>query len=161
MKSNAIQPRQVGVWVDHEKALIVTLVGEGHSIKIVQGDVGPKHKSTGGVRSGRPYWHRSIESAKRQSIRRTNQLQHFYHHVEDEILEADQLILLGPGGAKEEFATFLSQNRRFDCEKLTASVSVPSHMTEPQIVAHIKKVFGHPAPRKTILAAGMPQPSWQ
>jgi hypothetical protein len=146
--------RLVGVWIDHEKAIVVTLSRGITDVQTVLGDVEPKHRSTGGTRSGHPYSHRSVESTSAQSAWRLEQIRRLFDQVEALIDGADELVVLGPGEAKDEFATFLGDTHRQGTPSVKASATVPSHLTEPQIAAQVREMFGHPSPRKKVTIAG-------
>jgi stalled ribosome rescue protein Dom34 len=87
--------RNVGVWIDHRKAVIVSLSDKGEEIHEIPSQM-EKH-----VRfSGEAEEH----SAEDQRDRRfTGHLDKYYDTVVSSILDADTILILGPGEAKGEF----------------------------------------------------------
>ena len=153
MEKNVQMPRQVGVCIDHKKAVVVFLHGGLGSVKVLLSDVESKHKSTGGTRSSRPFWHRSVESANRQDLHRREGLRRFYEAVGAAIGGCDELVV-GHAAAKEEFLLhFLAQAASKPV--IRASMTV-AHLTEPQIVALVREQFGVAAPRRIMNTAGAP-----
>jgi hypothetical protein len=43
---------QVGLWIDHRKAVIVTVSGEGEATRLVESNVEKRVRYSGGARSG-------------------------------------------------------------------------------------------------------------
>ena len=138
--------QKIGLWLDYERALIVRLNEASVEIDHINSSVEPKRRSTGGVRSSRPYWHRSVNSAKKQDTRRDQEIQRYFSELEAALGKPDSLYIVGPGEAKQNFRNYLlddgfSENQVDFCD--TSS----SRETEGQIVARIKAHFGMDAPR--------------
>ena len=129
----------VGLWVDHLKAFIISLKPDGDVIaKTIESEVEPLVKSTGGGRTKTPYSKGGVSPEKSKS-RRQHQIKEFYNQIIMEISHADKIYLFGPGPAKKE----LNQ----EIQKVVAlapkviAVEPADKMTEPQIIAKVRNFY--------------------
>lgn len=137
-----------GIWMDQTKAIIVRVNGDDTSVEHLTTTVEPKHKSTSGVRSKRPYWHRTVNSAKRNELHREGDIRRFFERVETAIGNEVPLIVCGPGEGKEAFCRYLEEHRR----ARPATATTTSRLTEAQIIARLKAACGVHPERKILRA---------
>jgi stalled ribosome rescue protein Dom34 len=87
--------KNVGVWIDHRKAIIVSLGEKGEEIREILSDMEKHIRFSGGAQ---------VASAEDQRDRRfTGHLDKYYDKVVSSIHDADSILILGPGEAKGEF----------------------------------------------------------
>jgi stalled ribosome rescue protein Dom34 len=87
--------KNVGVWIDHRKAVIVNLRDQGEEIREIPSDIEKHVRFSGGAQ---------VASAEDQRDRRfTGHLDKYYDKVVSCIRDADSILILGPGEAKGEF----------------------------------------------------------
>jgi stalled ribosome rescue protein Dom34 len=87
--------KNVGVWIDHRKAVIVSIKEKGEEIHEVPSDMEKHIRFSGGAQ---------VASAEDQRDRRfTGHLDKYYDKVISSIHDADSILILGPGEAKGEF----------------------------------------------------------
>lgn len=118
--------KELGLWIDHREAVIVTLTHEGEEIKRINSDV----EKQGGSPEGKP--------EDQRDRRFTNHLNHYYDEVIAVIRDADSILILGPGEAKGEL------EKRLEHEKLSrriVGIEAADRLTEPQIVAKVRQHF--------------------
>lgn len=135
-------PREVGVWIDHRKAVIAIITGRNAEMTEVTSDM-EKH-----VRySGAP----QEDSAEDQRDRRfTGHLNKYYDEVIARIRDADSILILGPGEAKTEL------QERLGNESLLArivGIETADKMTDRQIAARVRQRFlksTHKLPNRTV-----------
>jgi hypothetical protein len=128
MKKNA------GLWIDHKKAVIVTITDKGEEIKEIESHVERQV-------------HRDADSHS-QSLRipadDTRQrafaghLDIYYDEVISCIHDAQSVLLLGPGEAKGEIKKRM-ESKKFHGQ--IADVQTADKMTEPQIAAKVRQFF--------------------
>lgn len=100
--------KNVGVWIDHRKAVIVSLGEEGEEIREIPSDMEKHIRFSGGAQ---------VVSAEDQRDRRfTGHLDKYYDKVISSIHDADSILILGPGEAKGEFV------KRLRAESLGARI---------------------------------------
>jgi len=129
----------VGLWIDHVKAFIVTLKADGDiDSKIIESNVEPSTKSTGGGRTKTPYSKGGV-SVEKSQLRQQQQLKGYYEDIIEQISGADKIYLFGPGTAKKELNHEIQKNAVI-AEKVIA-VDAADKMTEPQMIAKVRNYF--------------------
>ena len=134
-----------GVWIDHRRAVVVELDGDDVKTSVIPSSV-EKHAERGGdsPMKGRYEAHQVPADDRRQRAL-TGELNTYYDAVIAVLRGRDQLLLFGPGEAKEEL------HKRLQKEHLGArvvAVETEDKMTDPQMVAKVRAYFGGAAPRK-------------
>ena len=107
----------VGVWIDHKKAVIATIAGKTEALRQLTSDM-EKH-----VRySGAP----QEDSAEDQRDRRyTGHLDKYYDEVVACLRDAESILILGPGEAKGELKKRLA-GKGLKVELQKASLPIPT-----------------------------------
>lgn len=122
--------KELGLWIDHREAVIVTVTAEGEEIKRIRSDVAKLDGSPGNSPESKP--------EDQRDRRFTNHLNRYYDDVIAAIGAADSILILGPGEAKGEL------EKRLAHEKLSGrivGIETVDKLTEPQIVAKIRQHF--------------------
>jgi hypothetical protein len=141
----------MGVWICQTKAVVVRLDENGATCVTMTSDIAPRHRSTGGTRAGRAFLHRSVNSTSREEAAREAAIERFFDEVAHAVEGADELVVLGPGGARTAFAARLPRG------SMTVRAVEPagSRSSEAQIVARVMAMFGRAAPRKARQVPGL------
>lgn len=134
-----------GVWIDHRRAVVVELDGDDARTAVILSNV-EKHPERGGdsPMKGR-YEARQVPADDRRQRALTGELNTFYDAVIARLRRHDQLLLLGPGEAKEELHKRIG---KVNPDTQVLSVQTEDKMTDPQVVARVRSFFGEAAPRK-------------
>jgi hypothetical protein len=123
--------KQVGLWIDHRKAVIVIVTDEGEELKKITSNMEKHVRFTSGT---------SSENGSTEDVRDRqfgNHLNNYYDEVIAVIRGADTIQIFGPGEAKGEL------EKRLEHEGLKADIfatETVDKMTDRQISA---KVRGH------------------
>jgi hypothetical protein len=122
--------KAVGLWIDHRKAVIVSVTEKGEETSLIKSDM-EKH-----VRySGAP----QEDSAEDQrDTRLTGHLNEYYDHVISCIHDAESILIFGPGEAKVEL------EKRLESEALSkrvVGIETVDKMTDRQIAAKVRQYF--------------------
>ena len=122
----------VGVWIDHKKAVIVSIAA-GHVIgtRTLGSDVGPHPHFSGSQEGG---------GEKKYEERYGHELDRFYDDVIGQLGEPDALLLLGPGEAKLQLKERLGRSNALSGR--IVAVESTDKLTDPQIVAKVKEHYG-------------------
>ena len=123
--------KQVGLWIDHRKAVIVILKDEEEEIKKIKSNM-EKHVrfSSGSSEDG------SSEDVRDRQF--GNHLNSYYDEVVAYIRDADSIQIFGPGEAKGEL------EKRLEHEGLKAhilAIETVDKMTDRQISAKVRERF--------------------
>jgi stalled ribosome rescue protein Dom34 len=122
--------REVGLWIDHKKAVIFSLANEGAEIKRISSELKKNIPTSGGAQK---------ESADVQGNKRlADHLNNYYDEVVNYICDAESILIFGPGEAKDEL------KKRLESRKLYQRVvgfETADKMTDNQIVVKIRQHF--------------------
>ncbi|MCG2713117.1 MAG: hypothetical protein L6416_12455 [Candidatus Omnitrophica bacterium] len=95
--------KYIGIWIDHEKAFVVTLSGDKDSLKKIESNVEPHFCLSGGYRSA-SLSGASIVSERKPEERRKHQLHNYCQELIQNVKTAKEIFIFGPGEAKTKFA---------------------------------------------------------
>jgi len=124
---------EMGIWIDHKKAVVVT-ISTGHvSTKTLMSDVGPHTRYSGSQEGG---------GEKKYEERHSQDLDRYYDDVISQLGEPDALLLFGPGEAKLQLKDRLGRSKVLP-ERIVV-VESADKLTDPQIVAKVKDHYGIP-----------------
>ena len=126
--------KEVGLWIDHRKAVIVVVTGSWEEIKRIKSNIEKRVRYSGGSRSNG-----SQQEPEDQRDRRfADHLNKYYDEVISCIRDAESILLFGPGEAKVEI------QKRLVSEYLggrIVGIETIDKMTDPQIAAKVRKHF--------------------
>ena len=138
MSASAVSPpakaesmaREVGVWIDHRKAVIAILVGKTEQLLQVTSNR-EKHVRYAGAAQE--------DSAEDQRDRRfAGHLDKYYDEVVRCIRDADAILILGPGEAKVELEERLG---RAALRERIVGIETVDKMTDRQFAARVRRRF--------------------
>lgn len=129
---------KTGVWIDHRKAVVVGLTGNGEEIKELRSNVEKQHGRIAGIRSVTPHEAQNIPADDAQEREFTAGLSGYYDEVLASIRDAESILLCGPGEAKGELKKRLEKHH---LGGLVAGVETADKMTVPQLAAKVRKYF--------------------
>jgi hypothetical protein len=129
--------KQVGGWIDHRKAVIVTLTDKGHEIKQIESHLESDTRPGAGwpAHSGQDY---RANTQDQQDRRFTEHLNRYYDEVISALHDADSILIFGPGEAKGEL------KKRIESKGLhgrIVAVETADEMTDSQIAAKVRQHF--------------------
>ena len=128
-----------GLWVDHEKAIIVSLIDGSHQVIHVESDVEGHFRLKGGSGSNAPWGIQGATSESKRELRYNKHLNIYFQNIIDLLKDAKQIFIFGPGEAKYELKKKIEENNMF-LNKIS-DIETTDKLTEPQIVAKVKKYF--------------------
>jgi len=129
MDKESLMKKQIGLWIDHRKAVIVIVTEEGEELKKITSNIEKHVRFTGGNAS---------EDGSTEDVRDRqygNHLNSYYDEVIAVIRGADSIQIFGPGEAKGEL------EKRLEREGLKAhifAIETVDKMTDRQISAKVR-----------------------
>jgi hypothetical protein len=121
---------EVGVWIDHRKAVIASIAGKDEAIRQVTSDMEKHVRYSGAAQE---------DSAEDQRDRRfTGHLNKYYDEVIACIRGADSILILGPGEAKTELAERLGKEA---LGGRIVGIETVDKMTDRQVAARVRQRF--------------------
>ena len=121
----------VGVWIDHKKAVLVSIVAGQVTTTTLQSEVGPHPHCSGSQDGG---------GEKKYEERHNQGLDRYYDEVIRQLGKPDAVLLFGPGEAKLQLKARLGHST-VSAESIVA-VESTDKLTDPQIVAKVKEHYG-------------------
>jgi hypothetical protein len=128
-----------GLWIDHRKAIVVTLSDKGDQVtrEILSG-VEKQLGRTEGKRSTTSFESQLVPKDDSQQRGFTKHLKVFYNEVLSSIRDAESVLIFGPGEAKGELKKLREQNNLHD---RVVVMEPADKMTEGQIAAKTRQYF--------------------
>lgn len=130
--------KEIGLWIDHKKAVIVVLSEQGEKIHQIESGVGKHVHYRGATRPKTAYSAQYQQGDDQLDKQFTERLNKFYGRVIAFLREADAALIFGPGEAKYEL------EKRLAREKMRvhiAGLKSADKMTDRQIVAKVRNYF--------------------
>ncbi len=130
--------KNIGLWIDHKKAIIVIQGEQGEDIQKIESGVGRHVSYRGAPHPRSPYSAQYQQGDDQLDNKFTEQLNKFYEKVIDLIRGAQAVLIIGPGEAKREL------EKRILHEKVKVPIMgiVPADkLTDRQIAAKVRSYF--------------------
>lgn len=133
--------KQTGIWLDSKEANFIELVdGDLVNFRHIESD---NHKGkakggspSGGLRGGTA----TGVSEKTLENRRRNEEREYYEEILENVKEADEVVIFGPGEAKDHLLSAIKAHPSHFNSDLMA-VLTADKMTENEKVAYVKTFF--------------------
>ncbi len=120
---------RAGLWIDHRKAVIVTISEHGEETRSIESNVEKHVRYSGGPQ-------REPEDTRERRFE--GELARYYDDVIETLGDAEAILIFGPGEAKGELKTRLEHSHRGD--RILALETVDK-MTDRQIAARVREHF--------------------
>ena len=130
---------KAGIWIDHKKAVIVSVSANGVTIKTLESEIGPHARYSGRTGYPTPDGPQGGRGEKKYEERHSQRLEQYYDEVIRQLGQPEALLIFGPGEAKLELKERLGRSKTFsDC---SVDIETADKLTDPQIVARVKEHF--------------------
>ncbi|PKN17352.1 MAG: hypothetical protein CVU71_16370 [Deltaproteobacteria bacterium HGW-Deltaproteobacteria-6] len=136
-------PAKTGLWIDHRKAVIITLEKEIATLKIVKSEVEKHPRAAGSTTLKGPFKAREIPADDRHENEFNEHIGIFYNKIIEMIRHADAVYIFGPGEAKNELRKQLEKN---NLGGLITDVRTTDRMTDHQVLAMVCQYFNAEVP---------------
>jgi len=130
--------KEVGLWIDHRKAVIVIIENEVVTIREIQSNIEKHVRFSAGSRSKAPNKPQGSTAEDMRDRQFGNHLDGFYAGVISFVRGADSILIFGPGEAKVELENCLKLQ---DLGGLIVGVQAIDKKTNPQIEAKVRDYF--------------------
>jgi hypothetical protein len=128
----------VGLWIDHRKAVIVTISEEGDETKLIYSKVEKQLRRSGGSPLKGRYEEQQVPADDSRQRAFTGHLNIYYDAVIASIREAESILIFGPGEAKDELKKRLEANH---LGNRIVGMETVDKMTDRQIAARVRQEF--------------------
>ena len=129
---------QIGLWIDHRKAVIVFLTGKDERVEIVESRVEKHIHPSGGPQSKTQYSPQEVKAEDIRDRKYENHLGRYYDEVISRIRGAESILIFGPDAAKDELQKHIMGK---ELRGRIVHLETADKMTERQIVAKAHQYF--------------------
>ena len=131
--------KKTGIWLDKDKALIVTLENNRESLKSIPSEIEHYHihggfgiRHTGGCQD--------VVQDSKYLEREKHQMNRYFKKVISKISDSDALVIFGPAETREKFQKKINEDYHDLRNKVVGSEKADS-MTDNQIKAWVRDFF--------------------
>lgn len=130
--------KQIGLWIDHRRAVIVTVSSKGTVLKEVLSHAEKQPRRTGDSPLKGSYEAQLVPPDNTRHRAFKEELNTYYEEVIETLREADAILLFGPGEAKTELKSLLDKARLG--ERILA-IETADKMTDTEITEKVRQQF--------------------
>jgi len=128
--------KKVGIWIDHRRAVVVTIDAGQESRQVVESDLERHPGPEGGRRTGTAYGPQ-VKDVERQVEEKTrHHLAAFYRDVIKRMGKPDRLLVMGPGEARREFVALVEKTPAL--RGVSMKVEAADRMTDEQVAVKVR-----------------------
>ncbi|MBN1666023.1 MAG: hypothetical protein JW862_03015 [Anaerolineales bacterium] len=127
--------RKVGLWIDHQKTVMVTMLNEKEETREIRSNVEKYARLSGGLPTKEPNLSMMSTAEDVGDRRYGNHLRGYYDGIVSMLRNADSIWIFGPGEAKVELKARLEHE---DLDGRIVSVETVDKMTDRQIAAKVR-----------------------
>lgn len=131
--------RQTGIWLDREKAIVITLNDHGYSLKIIESEIETRERYHGEKKKFGRFGDQFLNDETKKKRRLEDQTNKYLKRIFNDVKNVNEIVLFGPASIKRKLAELLKSDRT-TAEKLKA-VKTADVMTQNQMVAWVKKFY--------------------
>lgn len=132
--------KEVGLWIDHRKAVIVIVTDKGEETKEITSNIEKHVRYSGGSHSVSTDGQQETKGEDQRDRQYMNHLNQYYDEVIAYIHDAETIQIFGPGEAKGEL------KKRLERKNFTGHIDInetADKMTDHQISAKVRERFKH------------------
>ena len=129
---------KVGLWIDHRKAIIVTVTDKGEELGLIISRVEkqPRRSGDSPLKGSYEPHHVQAEDSRQRTF--TGHLNIYYDAVIAPIRDAEAILIFGPGEAKGELKERLEKH---GLGGRIVGIETVDRMTDRQVAAKVKQYF--------------------
>lgn len=140
--------KQIGLWIDHNKAHIIGYEnGNVEILETVESPVEARKRQDGeGNDSTRftPNNNHTSNNEHRKNNISQNELKEYFKILESKLQPFDDILIFGPGTAREQIKNWLREIKSFDNKWL--SVQKSDKLTDNQLLAFVRDFYKNESP---------------
>jgi len=131
--------KQIGIWLDKEKAYIVSLENENETFQTVSSNIEHYniHGGSGTRLKGGP---QDVVQDSKYLEREKQQLKQYFKAIAFHLKDTNALVIFGPADTNEKFSKELSENYKSLSEKIK-DVKKADSMSDNQVKALVRDFF--------------------
>jgi ADP-heptose:LPS heptosyltransferase len=134
--------QQTGLWLDHKRALFITNENGKETREEILSGLEGRVRIPGETKSYTRMGTSFFSHEKQQQNKKAELLKKYYHEIADKLVNATEIIIMGPAEAKDEFYKELLSYKKGTAIKVITKETLDS-LTDNQIAARIREAFNY------------------
>jgi len=130
--------KNIGLWIDHKKAILVIQSEEGEEVKTIESEVGRHVAYRGASHTKAPYSAQYQQGDDQLDNKFNEHLNKFYDKVIANLQKAESVLIFGPGEAKRELEKRIVHTK---IKVPVVGVESADKMTERQVASKVRNYF--------------------
>ncbi|ANV84984.1 hypothetical protein AWQ21_11735 [Picosynechococcus sp. PCC 7003] len=130
---------QIGLWIDHRQAIVVSITDQGEELGLIISQVEKQLRRSGDAPLSGAYESQQVPKSDSRQKALTGHLNMYYDAVIASIRDAESVLIFGPGEAKGELKKRLEKN---NLNGRIVGIETTDKMTDRQIAAKVRQHFG-------------------
>ncbi|MDM8161798.1 hypothetical protein QUH73_18420 [Labilibaculum sp. K2S] len=131
--------KNIGVWLDTEKAYIITIEDNGARVDKIESEIESRLRFKGETKAYSRMGNQFINPANKITHKRRHQLKHYFESITDHLSDAEEIYLFGPAETKVHLAKHISKEPIL--KDRIRKIESEDYLSEKQMIACVKKVF--------------------
>ncbi|MBL7473010.1 hypothetical protein [Robertkochia sediminum] len=131
--------KNVGVWMDKEKALIIETDASGERMNVLESEI-EAFNPTGGSRSKTKWGPQDVVQDSKYTEREKHQMKRYFDNLAEALKEAEQLVIFGPADTNAKFNSYLKDHKKDLADKVKG-VEKADSMTDNQVKALVRDFY--------------------
>lgn len=131
--------KNIGVWLDTEKAYIITIEEKNVKVEKIESEIESRVRFKGETKAYSRFGNQFVNPATKTTHKRRHQIKHYFENITHALLGAEELYLFGPAETKVHLAKHISKEPSL--KDRIRKVESEDHLSENQMVACVKNVF--------------------
>ena len=131
--------KKIGIWMDIQKAHIVTLTEKGETMQTLFSEV-ENFRPSGGSGTRLKGGPQDVVQDSKYLERKKHQIKRYFNMLAERVKDADAIILFGPSDTASKFRKELNDNQKELAIKVRSVIKIDS-MTDNQVIALIRDFY--------------------
>lgn len=131
--------KNIGVWLDTEKAYIITIEDSGTKFNKIESEIESRIRFEGETKAYSRFGNQFINPATKITHKRRHQFKHYFENITNCLREAEEIYLFGPAETKVHLAKYISKEAML--KDRIRKVESEDYLSENQMIACVKKEF--------------------
>ena len=134
--------KNIGIWIDKEKAHVVSIENDNENMITLQSDIENYHPTGGsGSKGTKNRWGpQDVVQDSKYLEREKHQLKSYFKEIASKMKDANSIVIFGPAQTKEKLRKELQENYK-DLNAKVKAVKTADNMTDNQIKAFVRDYF--------------------
>ena len=129
---------KIGLWLDNRRAVVVSISGKEEKLESIDSNVEKYFRHSGGGNPDHNYGRKDKTAYDIVDKDMEEHLKKYYKKIISQIKNADSVLIIGPGKAKQELKKYIDKNGSLSCN---IEVVTSDKMSDNKILSMIRQYY--------------------